>query len=307
MSGDESLVLTGATSGLGLRVVERLIGTSGAHLIVGGRSPEKLAHLTSSGRGGRLTVLPLDTAQLASVAAFAAEVRTRLGPGRIRGIACNAGIQTVGPKAMTEDGVEVTFATNHLGHFALVHALLDRVVPGGVVVTTASGTHDPGDRLARRFGFRGGFFPSAAAVAKGDLDPAASIGQQGMDRYATSKLCNILMTKEMARRVPADRVRFVAYDPGLMPGTGLARDRSALERFGWSYLMPAMRWIFPGVSSARQSATTLADLLLKPSGAVSGSYIDFTGHPAAASADAERPDLAQDLFSVSAQLAGVVP
>lgn len=307
MRGGPVLVLTGATSGMGLRLAERLLTTTDAHLVIGARSPDRVAGPFREKRD-RVTVLPLDTARLASVRRFVADLRDRLGERRIAGIACNAGVQLVGPKTMTEDGVEATFATNHLGHFALVQALLDRIEPGGIVVSTASGTHNPDDRLARRFGFRGGLFPSADAVAAGDLDPAASIGQQGIDRYATSKLCNILYTLEMARRIPADRVRFVAYDPGLMPGTGLARDRSALERFGWTYVMPAMRWILPGVSSARQSARTMADrLLMSKEAPVSGAYVDFTGRPAAISADAERRDLARDLFTVSARLAGTAP
>ena len=305
MRGGPVLVLTGATSGMGLRLAERLLAATDAHLVVGARSPGRVAE-TLRDRRDRITVLPLDTARLASVRKFAADLRTGLGDRRIAAIACNAGVQLVGPKMMTEDGVEATFATNHLGHFALVHALLDRIEPGGIVVSTASGTHSPDDRLARRFGFRGGLFPNAEAVAAGDLDPAASVGQQGIDRYATSKLCNLLFTAEMARRVPAEQVRFLAYDPGLMPGTGLARDRSAMERFGWTYLMPALRWIVPGVSSPDRSAAVLAELLTAlAGGSASGAYVDFRRRPAAISSDARRQDLAEDLCTVSARLAGL--
>ena len=74
-----------------------------------------------------------------------------------------------------------------------------------------------------------------------------------MDRYATSKLCNVLFTHAMAARVPAAAARFIAFDPGLMPGTGLARDRSAPERFGWSYVMPLLGRLVPGVSTCRNS------------------------------------------------------
>jgi hypothetical protein len=54
------------------------------------------------------------------------------------------------------------------------------------------------------FGIRGAIFPGAEAVARGVLDAKAALKQQGMDRYATSKLCNILFTFEMARRVPRE-------------------------------------------------------------------------------------------------------
>jgi protochlorophyllide reductase len=177
---------------------------------------------------------------------------------------------------------------------------------GGLVVATASGTHDPSDPLASRFGFRGGIFPSAEAVARGDLDASQDLTQQGMDHYATSKLCNILFIKEMARRMTDGSVRFLAFDPGLMPGTGLARDRSVAQRFGWTYVLPVLRLVMRGVSSAERSADAYAKLLhTTASDFASGAYVDFRLREIAPSEDATRSDLAQDLYRVSARLSQV--
>ena len=309
MSDRPLFVLTGATSGLGLSLARRLAHTTHGDLVVGARTPDTAGALRAAIGGDRLTLLPLDLASPASVAGFAEQLRSWLGTDRpIDAIVCNAGLQAVGPPSLTADGIETTFAVNHLGHFALVHRLLDRIVDGGVVVSIASGTHNPNDRMARLFGFRGGLFPDAAAVSAGDLDDTVSPVRQGQDRYATSKLCNILFTKEMARRVPAARVRFVAFDPGLMPGTGLARERSALARFGWARLMPAFVRAIPGASTPARSAAILADRIITPAvKPATGTCLDFRGRPAAISTDAEREDLARDLFAVSERLTGLTP
>jgi NAD(P)-dependent dehydrogenase (short-subunit alcohol dehydrogenase family) len=306
MHGTDTFLLTGATSGLGLEAARTLLRDRRRRVVAGARDPGGAAALRALAPAERLEILPLDLASLDSVRRFVAEVRARLGDRRLAAIACNAGLQVTGPLRRSAEGHELTFAVNHLGHFLLVHGLLDRLAPGAAVVSTASGTHDPEDCMARRFGFRGGIFPDAAAVARGELAPAASSRQAGMDRYATSKLCNILFTYAMAERVPAEAARFVAFDPGLMPGTGLARERSLPERIGWRYLMPLMRGAVPGVSSARRSGQALARVLTELAVAPgTGLHLDYTLRQVPSSALSHRREVQQDLHATSLTLCGL--
>jgi hypothetical protein len=103
--------------------------------------------------------------------------------------------------------------------------------------------------------------------------------------------------------VPSTRVRFFCFDPGLMPGTGLARSRSVVERFGWRFVMPLFGRFVSGVSSPAKSARALVDKpLLSPTAYPSGSYVEFTGRLAPHSALARRGDHGQDLHDVSKRI-----
>jgi NAD(P)-dependent dehydrogenase (short-subunit alcohol dehydrogenase family) len=305
MATSQTILMTGATSGLGLNTVQHLSQLLDVNLIAGARHPEEAYHLQSAMPEERLTILPLDLASLESVRQFAAMAIDRLGGRQITAIALNAGIQVMKGLERTKYGYERTFASNHLGHFLLVGLLLPVLAQESVVISTASGTHDPTDLLSGQFGFRGGFFPSAEAIASGTLDDSVSLKQQCLDRYATSKLCNLLFTYDMSHRVSPDRARFLAFDPGLMPGTSLARDRSAVERFAWHYILPILRWFVPGVSSPRRSARTLARLLTEPAIApISGQHFDYRLRETKTSDDSHRQDLQHELYAISMRLCG---
>jgi NAD(P)-dependent dehydrogenase (short-subunit alcohol dehydrogenase family) len=297
MATSQTILMTGATSGLGFNTAQHLSERLDVNLIVGARNPEQAYHLRSVMPKERLIILPLDLAALESVRQFAAMVIDRLGDRQLTAIALNAGIQIMTGLETTEDGYERTFASNYLGHFLLAWLLLPVLAKQSVVISTASGTHDPKDLLSRQFGFRGGFFPSAKAIVSGTLDNSVSLKQQCLDRYATSKLCNLLFTYDMARRISPDRVRFLAFDPGLMPGTDLARDRSVVERFAWKYILPSVGWFIPGVSSPRQSGRSLSRLLTEPAIApMSGSYFDYRLKQAKTSDDSRRENWQQELY-----------
>jgi protochlorophyllide reductase len=302
MKATRVFVVTGATSGLGLEAVKVLCKNPAHHVLVGARQPNRGTALTTLVNAGNVTVLPLDTSSLQSVEQFASAVMNALGPGGlIAGLANNAGLQIFGDE-LSVDAYDMTFATNYLGHFKLTHLVLDRLAPGAAVVTTASGTHDPHDRLAKRFNFRGGLFPSAAAVATGKLSADGDIVQTGRDRYATSKLCCILMTKEMGRRIPAEKARFIAFDPGLMPGTNLARQFPAPVRFAWHNVMPAVGRIWPGVSNSRRSGVALAKLLADETVAPgTGLHMDYRLRRTNPSCEAQREDLMAELYEFSKQ------
>jgi NAD(P)-dependent dehydrogenase (short-subunit alcohol dehydrogenase family) len=139
-------------------------------------------------------------------------------------------------------------------------------------------------------------YTSAAELAH----PVESGPADGRSRYTTSKLCNMLYAYELERRL-GNAVTVNAFDPGLMPGSGLARDYSPLGRLAWRYLFPAMR-VLPGVRSTRTSGRYLAALVSDARfDGVSGQY--FAGSkPIRSSADSFDLDKARDLWETSEAL-----
>lgn len=297
-------LVTGATSGLGFELARLLLAEPSARVIAGARRPAEAVALRGLVASGRLEILPLDLASLASTRAFARSVASRLAGERLASLAANAGVQIVRETRMTVDGYEETFQANWLSHAMLFDWLRPCLASGAPVVVTASGTHDPADAGARRFGFRGGLYSGIERVARGELDGSASQKQLGMDRYATSKLVAILHIYALARHTPAGGPRWLAFDPGLMPGTGLARGRSAIERWAWATVLPLLARAIPGASTPSHSAETYARLLngrLFPRD--TGVHLDFSGERTASSTDSHRVDWQDEVAAYARRIA----
>lgn len=132
-------LVTGANAGLGFFTAARLAG-AGAHVVVGGRSPERLEAAMAAIRGARpeasIEPIVIDQASLDSVRAGAARLRHRPA---FDGVVTNAGmVHTPGERLESPDGNELVLATNVLGHFALLAALLPHLAPGARVVALGS-------------------------------------------------------------------------------------------------------------------------------------------------------------------------
>ena len=202
----------------------------------------------------RAEVRPLDCSSLADVRRFVAA-----WDGPLAGLVNNAGLQQVAGMQRSAEGFEETLAVNHLAAIELTVGLLPHLV-GGRVLFIGSGTHNPENRFATMFGFRGARFTSLEALARGDAD-AASDRQRGFDRYATSKFLNMVSGVELARRIPPERTTFFTLDPGLMPGTGLARTAPAPVRLLWSSVLRWVAPLLPDTSTPERSAGAAAWLL----------------------------------------------
>jgi NAD(P)-dependent dehydrogenase (short-subunit alcohol dehydrogenase family) len=284
-------VIVGASTGLGRETARRLAADH--EVIVAGRDAAR----THEAVPGAASARRVELADLADVARFCDELATA---GPIDGLVCNAGVQTIGPVARTRDGHEATFAVNHLAHFAIVMRLVPVLAPGARVVFVGSGTVDPGDRLGRLLGFRGARFPGARELAAGEGDATVDDAQRGRDRYAASKLCNLLAMDAIARRTTQLEVH--ALDPGLMPGTGLARERSWPVRLAWHTVARAL----PGSSSASRSAAALVWLLTAPALAgTTGRYFDYRRRELTGAARLRRAEWADELYTTSLELAGL--
>ena len=192
-------IVTGANSGLGLEVASAL-ADSGATVLMAcrdmDRASEGLERIRAETPGVKVDALRLDLASLESVEEFAAAARNRF-PGGIDILINNAGVM-MPPQRETEDGFELQFGTNHLGHFALTARLYPdmRPVAGSRVVTVSS-----------------------AMARTGRLDFENLGAQKGYSRtgaYSLSKLANLSFALELQRRltVSGSPVESMAAHPG---------------------------------------------------------------------------------------------
>ncbi|KAI1779046.1 NAD(P)-binding protein [Hypoxylon cercidicola] len=272
MSYKASVIITGGTINLGYYAALEIARAHPDYLVViSSRSDRKHAADTINKTLGQANTvyIPLDLANLQNVRQYAEDWAAKKHPP-IQALLLNAGLQFPGPVSKTVDGLESTFAINYVGHALLFHLLLPYLAPKARVIVTSSGTHDPEQT-------KGTGFPQPAYISAEELahPTSASASNPGRQRYAESKLANVLWTYALHRRLrqqPAAAERGItvnAFDPGLMPGTGLAREASAPSRFVWLHilprLIPLMRLLLsPNIHTARESGANLARLAIDP-------------------------------------------
>ncbi|MCW5644780.1 MAG: SDR family NAD(P)-dependent oxidoreductase [Rhodoferax sp.] len=296
-------LITGATSGLGRQVAKRLARQGGNHLVLPCRDAsrgEQLRKELSAFGATEVSVPTLDLASLASVAAFTREFSKR-NTMQLDGVLLNAGGQSAHVMEATVDGIEASFAVNHLAHFLLLKGLMPVLASRSIVGWTASATHDPNERAAKMSGFRGAQYTTAARLAKGDYGNASE-SQACKDAYATSKLCNIVMAHALANTQP-ELASFFSFDPGLMPGTGLARKHGAGAQWVWRHVLPRLAAVLPGASSTEKSSAILTDLLTgRLRGSYNGAYFNYTAKQLEPAAPAKERWVADDLLATSTAL-----
>lgn len=287
--GQRTVVITGGNTGLGYACATALLRSTavpGWHVILACRDERRAAAAVmqqiaaGSANTGHVEAMALDLASLASIRTFAAEITDRVTGGEIpplHAVVCNAGVNPVASQSTTADGFESTFGVNHLGHFALVNQLLPVLQPPGRVAVVASGVHDP----AQKTGVAAPSWNDPAALAIGDLGPAAASDKPftyGQRRYSTSKLANIYFTHALARRLP-EGVTANAFDPGLMPATGLMREAPTpvrlLAKHVLPHIIPLLRLYSHNVHTVQESGNALARLASDPDlAATTGRYFE---------------------------------
>lgn len=311
-----TVVITGGNSGLGYMCGAALLSSTEGdpwHVVLACRSAQRAdtaVERLNAGALGRVEAMSLDLASLASIRTFAADLAGRLETGALpplHGLVCNAGVNTGATRTVTADGFESTFGVNHLGHFLLVNLLLGVLQPPARIAVVASGVHDP----ALKGGAPAPAWNHPAALARGELGPAADEDRgftSGLRRYTTSKLANMYFTYALARRLPTG-VTANAFDPGMMPGTGLGRDAPAPLRFATNHVVPHIipllrRVLTPNIHTAKESGDALAWLLTDPTLAdITGKY--FEGRQEIRSSDASYDqEKAEELWRVSEELVG---
>lgn len=294
-------LITGATGALGKEVALRLARLGVTALILPTRDEAGAAELRDGLRAAGCTHVQtpvLELSSLSSVRRFVEAMQEQLPARSLKGLLLNAGRQSAHRMEYTEDGLEATFAVNHLAHHAVLKGLSSRLGTDAVVGWTASGTHDPRELSARLSGFRGGRYSTARLVAKGHFDGAKSVEQACRDAYATSKLCNMLVARHFGR-VEEGAQRFFSFDPGLMPGTGLAREQGRIARAAWNHLLPRLVPLLPGASTPARSGRVLAELLTGHLAGPNGSYYNYTGRVLEPWLPANESETVADLLDVS--------
>lgn len=271
-----TIVMTGASRGIGRVAAEQILRRSPeVHLLVVARasSGAQLAAELATG-GHTVSHVPADLGSLESVRQAAAEIRDRLDRGDLpplRGFVGNAGIQYTDALTKGPDGLESTFTVNVLANHVFVRTLQDRFAVPARIVITVSDTHF-GDFKHNMGMVPGPVWKSPDVLARTGAFPKPHTTAAGRTAYSTSKLAAIYLVHEYARRLPAG-IDAIAYNPGFVPGTGLARNADPVSRFAMRRIMPMMT-LTPFATSRNAAGRYLADVVLGTTAAPTGSYVD---------------------------------
>ena len=303
---DKTVIITGGNTGLGYQCAINIAASDQNYTVVilcrnldkANQAVKKMMQKTGN---KNIYAMELDLASLASVRSFF-ERFIKLGYLPIHAVVCNAGVQIVNQTVYTKDGFEMTFGVNHLAHFLLVNLLLNKMSDTGRIVFVSSGTHDPLQKTglpepryanARQIAFQNGTVENNSPAYVGRL------------RYTTSKLCNLYCAYELAERIRTDTEMFItvnAFDPGMMPGTGLASSYNFIQRFAWKYILPILTLFMRNVNSVNKSGKALSELVTNPQfDLISGKYFEGTKEIKSSSLSYSKEN-AKDLWNTSIEL-----
>lgn len=276
-------VITGTTSGIG-RIVARELGRDGCTVVMVCRNAEKAERTRDLIRretsNPRMEIVLADLSSLADVRRAGEEIIARWP--RIDLLVNNAGVISA-DRAMTVDGFEITFAVNHLAPFLLTNLLLGRLessagAAASRVVNVSSHAH------------------VHARLNLDDLEGRR--GYDGFRAYCNSKLCNILFTYELARRLDASKVTANCVHPGRV-ATGFGRRRRGL--FGMRARISAWFLMTP-----EQGARSTLYLARSPEvEAKTGRYYDEEATETPSSPISHDAELGRKLWEISRDFTGV--
>lgn len=267
----QTFVVTGANAGIGRATAEAL-AARGGRVILCGRSAERtepvLDHIRRQSPAAEVDFVRLDLASLAATAEAAEELLARVP--RIDVLVANAGL--AGHRGQTEDGFEIQFGVNHLGHFLLTLRLLPRLLDASPsrVVVVSSENH----RHAKGIDFD--------AVQR-TTDTAA-----GLREYGVSKLANVLFAKELARRYGDRGLTATSLHPGVVAS-------DVWRRIPWP-IRPIFIKLARMKSNEEGAATSLHCATAPLEELENGGYYDEHGNRARAQALAQDRDLADELW-----------
>jgi NAD(P)-dependent dehydrogenase (short-subunit alcohol dehydrogenase family) len=274
------VVITGGSSGIGEVAAEQLAGM-GARIVIVARDRERgratLTRLQGKSPGVEHTVYYADLARIGDMKRVAGEIAA--AEPKIDVLINNAGA-VYEKRETTSDGLERTFATNHMSYFVLTELLRPRLLAAAParVISTSSGAHQ------------------RAKLDFDDLQAAKSYSAFGV--YSRSKLCNILFTRELARRLAGSGVTANCLHPGFV-ATRFGDEGKSMFSRGFK-IFKQLTAITP-----EQGADTIVYLASsKEVATVTGEYF-YKRQPTAPTKEAQDDEAASRLWKESARIAGL--
>jgi NAD(P)-dependent dehydrogenase (short-subunit alcohol dehydrogenase family) len=275
---EKVIVITGATSGIGKVAAERLAAT-GARLVLVARDKDRgeatIDRLRQLGPAAH-SIHYADLSRLAEMKRVAAEIAA--AEPRVDVLINNAGA-LFASRHVTEDGLELTFALNHMAYFVLTHGLRDRLRASAParVINTASDAHK-----GQRLDFN-------------DLQSANDY--RGFRVYGRSKLCNILYTRELARRLAGSGVTANSLHPGFV-ATRFGDESGGMLSFGVRVAK------YFAISPEKGAETIVYLASTEEVAGTTGKYF-YKCREATPTKEAQDDEAARRLWAETAKLAGI--
>ena len=269
------VVITGVTNGIGLAAAVELARRGALLTLVArnkARAAQAVRQIQAAARGASVDLFIADLASQASIRQLAIDAQAKYSS--IQVLINNAGA-IYATRQLSPDGIELTWAVNHLAPFLLTTLLLDRLKAStpARIVTTSSDAHE------------------GARIPFDDMNAEGSWGGFGFPRYGQTKLANILFTVALARRLAGTGVTANCFHPGFV-ATGFNRNNGVLMRIGMAISRPFAR-------SAAKGAQTLVWLVdSEAAGETSGGYF-VDEHLVTPSAPAQDREAARHLWQLS--------
>jgi NAD(P)-dependent dehydrogenase (short-subunit alcohol dehydrogenase family) len=284
------VLVTGGSQGIGFAAAQKL-AARGFFVVIASRNRQTgqaAAARIRQSEGARAEWMPLDLASLESVREFAAAFHTRNDSLHV--LINNAGGMMAGKVArFTLDGFELTFATNHLGHFLLTNLLLDVIKQSAParVIAVSSQQHIPGYANGP-----GAKFDYANLKAEKYYDARVF--------YSNAKLANVWFAYELQRRYGASGITANALCPGFVPAS-IAERRTGLTRLMYKEVLARM----PFARSLEQAANSIAFLATDPRYAITGGKFIFDGREIPSSDESYDEAKARELWDKSLAWCGL--
>eukprot|EP00521_Asterionellopsis_glacialis_P001049 CAMPEP_0195262728 /NCGR_PEP_ID=MMETSP0706-20130129/9916_1 /TAXON_ID=33640 /ORGANISM="Asterionellopsis glacialis, Strain CCMP134" /LENGTH=415 /DNA_ID=CAMNT_0040316841 /DNA_START=58 /DNA_END=1305 /DNA_ORIENTATION=+ len=277
------VVITGASSGLGLNCAATLAKTGNYYVIMACRDTDKGKRVAQEMEmpEGSYTVMKLELASLQSVRDFVANLKAFKSARPLDHLICNAAVYK--PKdpepAWTDDGFEMSMGVNHLGHFLLVNLLLDdmKKAKGArvcIVGSITGNTNTVGGGLV---------YPQAdlgdlSGLDQGMQKPIAMADGKpffGAKAYKDAKVCNMMTVSELNRRYhDSTGIVFSSMYPGCIAETALFREKRPWFRKAFPWFM---KYVTGGYVGEQEAGERLAQVIDDPQCSKSGVYWSWNG------------------------------